>query len=127
MQTSTRVTIRPFTTADYEDFTRLHNGTFGPEFTKEPHELRFEDEHMPSHCKWARWVAEIDGKIVGAGGYSQPPYVYNPSRYLLEITVDPERYLQGIGRALFDHVMAEVSRFAPELIGEWSREDMACR
>jgi mycothiol synthase len=127
MQTQTRVKIRPFASADYDDFTRLHNGTFGPEFTKEPNELRFDDEHMPSHCKWARWIAEIDGNVVGACGYSQPPYIYHPRRYMLEITVDPDWYIQGVGRALYDHVMAEVMKLGPERVSEWTREDMPCR
>src|SRR5438552_14148825 len=99
MQTQTRVTVRPFTVADYEAIARLHNGTFGPEFNKKSGELRFEDEHQPAHCNWARWIAERDGKVVGFCGYTQPGHMYHPRRYSLTIVVDPSVYLNGVGRA----------------------------
>ncbi len=127
MQTATIVTIRPFTSADYDAMTRLHNANFGPEFTKEPDEFLFWDERAPAHCKWARWMAECDGQIVGFCGYSQPPHTYNPRRFSLTICVDPEHYLSGIGRRLYDFLIGEVAKFDPERVDEWSREDMVCR
>src|SRR5207237_4322953 len=127
MQTQTRVTIRPFTVADYDALTRVHNGTFGPEFTKEADEIRFDDEHEPAFCKCARWVAEVDDNVVGVGGYAQHAYIYNPRRFSLEIAVDPAFQLRGIGSALYERVLRELSLFEPERIDEWTREDMPCR
>src|SRR5262249_17265422 len=106
---------------------RLHNGTFGPEFTKEPEEMRFEDEHEPDFCKRGRWVAELDGKVVGIGGYSQHPYIYNPRRFSLTILVEPALLLHGIGGRLYDRGVSELAQFEPERVDEWSREDMPCR
>lgn len=127
MQTQTGVTVRPFNEADYHDITRIHNATFGPEFTKGADEIRLNDEREPEYCKRARWVAERDGKVVGTGAYSQHAQIYNPRRFSLEIAVDPAHYLKGIGGRLYEYVLHELEKFDPERMDEWTRADMACR
>jgi mycothiol synthase len=127
MQTQVAVTIRPFNPTDYEAITAIHNANFGPEFAKEPDELRFWDEHREDYCKIERWVAECDGKVVAFGEYSQSGHQYDPRRFTLNISVDPAYYLRGIGRRLYDLVTSEVSRHQPKHLDEWTREDMLCR
>jgi mycothiol synthase len=92
---------------------------------KEPHEFRFRDEHFPEHCRWARWVAESGGEIVGFAGYNQSPWTYDPAKYSLWFAVDPERYGRGIGSRLYELVLEQLEPLEPRAIDAWSREDMA--
>ena len=121
--TLTRVDIRPFTGDDYAAITRLHNLNY-PDFLKEPHEFRFRDERFPEHFRWARWVAESDGQVVGFAGYHQNQWAYDPRKFALWFGVDPAWYGRGITSRLYDLVLTAVQRFEPLAIDAWSREDM---
>jgi mycothiol synthase len=120
--TLTRVDIRPFTGQDYAAITRLHNVNY-PDFLKEPHELRFRDEHFPAHFHWARWVAESRGQTVGFGGYHQTQWAYHPHKFSLWFGVDPEWYGRGIASRLYDRVLKALGPLEPVSIDAWSRED----
>jgi mycothiol synthase len=128
MQTQqlTTLTIRPFEATDYTAIAKLFNANFA-EFAMSADEFQFEDDKRPSHCRWARWVAESEGRVVGFTHYDQHASVYHPRRFQLTIVVDPALYGRGIGRRLYDVVLTEVQRFDPLSVDEWSREDMACR
>lgn len=128
MQTQLRstITIRAFTNDDYAAITRLYNVNF-PEFTMAHDQLQFDDEHQPPKCRWARWVAQYDGQVVGFGGYTQSEHIYHPRKFQLGIMVDPDYLCRGIGGQLYEHVIGEVQRLDPLSVDEWSREDLACR
>jgi GNAT superfamily N-acetyltransferase len=128
MQTHVRstLTVRPFTADDYADITRLHNQTFA-EFSFPDDEFQVEDALRPRHCRWARWVAECDGRIVGFVQYDQNPHIYHPRKFHLSLVVDPEYFGRGIGRRLYDLVLGEVLQFDPLTVDEWARANMACR
>jgi len=121
--TLTRVDIRPFTADDYAAITRLHNLSY-VDFLKEPHEFRFRDEHFPEHCRWARWVAEAGGQIVGFGGYHQTQWAYHPRKFSLWFAVEPQWYGRGIASRLYDLVLKALEPFEPLAIDAWSREDV---
>jgi mycothiol synthase len=125
-QELTRLSIRPFAAGDYAAITHLHNVTFS-EFTMGVDEWVFEDERRPAHCRGARWVAECDGRVVGFTQYDQRAGHYHPRKFHLEVVVDPAFLGRGIGRRLYDLVLAEVRQFEPLSVDEWSREDMAVR
>jgi mycothiol synthase len=127
LSTLTNVSIRPFETTDYAAITAVHNANFSPEFTYEEHEFKFDDEHRPEHCRHARWVAEVDGRIVGFGQYDQNAYLYDPRKFQFGITVVPDFHGRGIGGQLYDLIIGEVQRFDPISADEWSREDMDWR
>ncbi|MDQ6669833.1 MAG: GNAT family N-acetyltransferase [Chloroflexota bacterium] len=128
MQTQqlTTVSIRPFTADDYSAIARLHSVNF-PEYGMDADEWRFDDEHRPAHCRWARWVAEWEGRVIGFAEYDQHPTHYHPRRFMLNLVVDPEFLSRGVGRCLYDRVMADVRALDAENIDAWSREDMPDR
>src|SRR5438552_5470965 len=124
-RTATRVDIRSFTTDDYAAVTRLFNLNY-PDFQKEPDEVRFEDESAPAHCRWRRWVADCDGYLVGFAGYRQNPGTYHPRKFSLWMGVDPDWYLRGTGRRLYQVVLEAVERLDPLTLDAWCRDDMPC-
>jgi mycothiol synthase len=117
--------IRPFEVDDYQAISHLHNITY-TDFTKDAAELRLSDERNPEHCRWARWVAESNGRVVGFGDYGQNMYGYDPRKFSLFMAVDPGCYGQGIGRSLYDTVVGGIKLFDPLSLDAWSRADMSC-
>lgn len=72
-------------------------------------------------------MAECDGRVVGFARYDQQASHYHPRKFHLEVVVDPALFQRGIGRRLYDLVLAEVAGLKPTTVDAWSREDMACR
>jgi mycothiol synthase len=123
---SATTTVRVFTADDYAAMTRLHNANF-PEFIMRDDDFQFEDEHRSDRCRWARWVAECEERVVGFGHYAQNDHVYHPRKFELGIVVDPAYHGRGIGGRLYDLVMRGLQPHNPLRVDEWSREDMLCR
>jgi len=128
MQTQqlTRVSIRPFTADDYPVIAHLQSVNF-PEFGMDADEWRFEDAGRPAHCQSARWVAECDGRVVAFAYYDQSAHFYHPRKFEIDVVVDPAFFLRGIGRRLYELVLAEVRGLDPLSASAWSRADMAYR
>jgi mycothiol synthase len=120
------LSIRPFTAADYGVVAHLHSVNF-PEFSMAADEWRFEDERRPAHCRSARWVADWDGHVVGFAEYDQHAGYYHPRKFQVHVVVDPAFLRRGIGRRLYDLVLAELRGLEPLSIDVWSREDMTYR
>ncbi len=56
--------IRPFTDADYAALTEINNVTWEDEQIA-AEAYAEEDEYRDPKCKFDRWVAEVDGRVVG--------------------------------------------------------------
>ncbi|MBV9169109.1 MAG: GNAT family N-acetyltransferase [Chloroflexi bacterium] len=120
------VQIRPFETRDYDAVAALNNVNF-PEFTSSADEIRYDDEHRPAHCRWARWIAECDERVVGGAQYEQYAGAYNPRKFSIQITVDPTLHNRGIGGRLYAALIDALREFDPISMNAMSREDMFCR
>ncbi len=116
-------TIRPFTPADYPAVVDIHN-TAWPDERIDVDEMRFDDEHRDAKCRHGRWVAEVDGEIVGWAQHDQLAGRYHPDKYWLEFCVHPARQRRGIGSALYDTVLAALQPLNPWLVRVALREDM---
>ncbi len=123
---TTSVAIRPFAEGDYSAIARLHGLNF-PEFGMDADEWHFEDARRPAHCRAARWVAEDEGRVIGFAQYDQSAHSYHPRKFELDVVVDPDLWLRGIGRRLYELVLSELRELNPMCIAAWSREDMRCR
>ncbi|MCA1645901.1 MAG: GNAT family N-acetyltransferase [Chloroflexi bacterium] len=126
IQLLSTLTIRSFEADDYAAITRLHSANFR-EFSMSPDQFRFEDSTRKPPCRLARWVAECEGRIVGFVHYEQNPHMYHPRKFQLAVVVDPAYHGRGIGRRLYDLVLAELQRFEPLTVDEWTRADMTWR
>ncbi|BDP40156.1 GCN5 family acetyltransferase [Deinococcus aetherius] len=117
-------TVRPVRDGEWDAAGRVytlalpHDPFSGADFRKRDAEQR----------GWGYTTATLvaldpDGEVVGVASYSQNPGAYHPRRYTLEVAVHPERQGQGIGRALWDALHADLTRHGAEAARVLARED----
>ncbi|RIL09261.1 GNAT family N-acetyltransferase [bacterium] len=119
-----RPLIRPATPDDYPVLVAIGNRAF-PEYPDTVDEWRHWDDHRNPKLRFQRFVAELDGQIVGFGEHSQDEGMYHPRKFSVEITVDPDQRRRGVGGALYDHIARALADADP--IAYWTniREDHA--
>jgi GNAT superfamily N-acetyltransferase len=116
--------MRSFTSDDYPMVNDINNAAY-PEYPGTADEMRFRDEHRDPKCKFQRWVAECDGRVVGSAEYGQMPDMYHPRKFFVSVTVHPDHQRRGIGSALYDEVVESLREFDPLVLRAWGvREDM---
>ncbi len=115
--------IRPFTSNDFEAYVVLRNAVF-PEYPFTVADMQHMEANHDPKCRRARFLAEQDGRVVGAGYYGNMPWMFHPQKFHVQVTVHPEHERRGIGRALADHLMAELATLNPLLLRNEVREDM---
>lgn len=116
------VSIRPFTPADYPALITIRRVVL-PESTATIEDLQHKDAHRDPKCKFARWVADDQGQVIGFGSYDQNSGMYHPRKFDVFAGVHPEYQGQGIGSAVYDHIMGQLEPFEPLSISSHARED----
>lgn len=116
------VHIRPFTATDYETLAQLYTAN-NPDNPTSAEEMRFNDEHTDPKCYLRRWVAERDGMAVGVAVVAQSAGMYHPRKFFVNGSVHPEYQRQGIGSALYGHLLEELAAFDPIMLRASARED----
>lgn len=114
--------IRPFTTADYDAFAQLCNAV-DPEHPRTALEARYDDEHRDPKCRYERFVAERGRRLVASAAYGQWPSMYHPQKFGVGVQVHPGDRRQGIGGALYAHLMRALEPYDPILLRAGTRED----
>ncbi|CAN5595202.1 GNAT family N-acetyltransferase [soil metagenome] len=121
-QTPEQLLIRPFTAADYHAFVALSNAV-ETEHPTTVAEARYRDESRDPKCRHARFVAELEGRMVGSAGYGQWASMYHPRKFGVGVQVHPEHRRQGVGAALYDRVSEALEPMDPVLLRAGARED----
>lgn len=104
--------IRPFAEADIEAAVPIWN-LLNPDWpTSVPEVLDDYRKHDPKYLSQS-YVAEIDGRLIGVGEYDQSVASYHPQRFLVTFYVNPEFHGQGIGKALYEKVLASLQPHKP--------------
>ena len=119
--------IRPFTPDDYSDLSAVWNAAH-PEMPFTADEWRTKDEqHDPARAS-AQFVAECAGDAVGYGAYYQYA-ASEPRKFWLLLAVPPEHRGEGIGKALYDHLMSTLAAFDPILLQAkvWEHRPLSAR
>jgi ribosomal protein S18 acetylase RimI-like enzyme/RimJ/RimL family protein N-acetyltransferase len=118
---SFNLVIRPFEDRDYPAIAEVLKAAWPDEAHSEA-ALREEDDHAPN-IKWGRFVAEVEGQVVGEGEYTQFEGMYHPQKFAAWVTVKPMFRSQGIGKALYRQVLAALQPHDPISILSSTRED----
>jgi mycothiol synthase len=110
-----KMNIRNFTTDDYPAIVDIHNrlNIVWPERPRTPEGWAEAERNRNPKCKYQRWVAVKDGKVVGFGSYGQSIYEYHPQRFSINIEVSPNHQRQGVGSALYERILAGLQPFDP--------------
>ena len=107
--------IRPFerTDADYEAAVAIHRRVWPREATT-VEEWRYHDEKRNPDFMDERFVVEIDGRIVATAGYGQSEWAFDPDKYFIFASVDPDYRRRGIGTAFYYKACHDLSPHSPK-------------
>jgi predicted N-acetyltransferase YhbS len=105
-------TIRAFTPADYPELARVRNAVW-PDNPVLPETLEAGDRRLKPGLVLRRLVAEQNGEMLGNALFSQMEWLYHPQKFWVGLTVHPEHQRQGIGAALYEHMMIELHSHNP--------------
>lgn len=110
--------IRTFNSSDYPAFVDIHFSLdiSWPERPRDPQAWAAADKNRNPKCKYQRWIASVDDRPVGFAAYSQGMDDYHPQRFYVNVEVRPEYQRQGIGAALYEHVMDGLQQFDPRVL-----------
>lgn len=110
--------IRTFTADDYPAIVGIDAGLniIWPQRPRTPEAWAEADRNRNPRYKFQRWVAVMDGDVVGFGSYGQGGLDYHPQRFYVNVEVSPNYQRQGIGAALYDQVMAGLYPFDPRVL-----------
>lgn len=118
------IIIRPFTRSDtdYEDLAAIRTACY-PDYPFTPDEYRRWDRQREARLRFARFVAELDGTSVGGALYENVSWMYHPQKFFVGVYVHPEQQRRGVGRALYQHLLAELQPHEPLALRNTLRED----
>ncbi|MBP2020039.1 GNAT superfamily N-acetyltransferase [Symbiobacterium terraclitae] len=74
---------------------------------------------------FARWVAEVDGRVVGSACWYQWPSRLHPQKFWMEGSVHPDFQRRGIGETLLTQVLDAVRQKGAISVRTYTREDYA--
>lgn len=105
-------TVRPYETSDYKAISCLWNIVHtGDKLAAS--EIAHRDGSFEPPYKFGRFIAEVDGKLVGAATFEHRVGMYHPQKFYLDVHVYPDVEGRGIGRALYEQVLRAVEPFDP--------------
>ncbi|MEF8873920.1 MAG: GNAT family N-acetyltransferase [Candidatus Thermoplasmatota archaeon] len=116
------LTIRKFDDSDAEDISRVHNLLY-PDMKQSVESFRLGDENRADKCKHQRYVAELDGEVVGHGLYTQTEWNYQEGKFRIDIEIHPDYQGEGYGSKLYRHLMDELEEYDPVKLVCYAKED----
>jgi mycothiol synthase len=116
--------IRPFdwSDTDYKSLIDINNVLF-PDELGLPELLKHEDNARDQNYMLERVVAEVDGKPVATASFGESMWTPMPNKFWLYIQVHPDFQRQGIGTAVYDHIIDFLAEKQPKILDSWTRED----
>ncbi|MEZ4865854.1 MAG: GNAT family N-acetyltransferase [Caldilineaceae bacterium] len=118
--------MRPFTATNHDYVARvaLHNAIW-PDWPDTVARCQGRDSLRNQAYFFQRVVVEVEHQIVAAGTVSEPTWSHRPGKYALGVDVHPAHERQGIGSALYDHLLQMVTQRlpAPTVLVSRTRED----
>jgi GNAT superfamily N-acetyltransferase len=114
--------IREFTAADYRSVVDIQNAIF-PDTPAVVADYVDGDERRDPKCRYRRWVAVKDGRVVGVAQYDQKIWAYHPQKFAIMVRVRPEAQGRGIGSALYGTLRAALEPHDPIKLTARGRED----
>ena len=118
------MTIRRFKKTDDEYRAVLGiSNTLWPDEAQGLAEFKYEDASRDPKYTHARFVGEVDGKIVASGVYSHCSWSHVPGKYLVSIDVHPDHQNRGHGKQFYDFLMGELAKGDANALVTWTRDD----
>ena len=115
--------IRPIRPEDYETIARIWNKVYPSDSYTAEEFARLDDMYEPPQL-FARFVAELEGEVVGATNYAQFAGMYHPQKFMTNVSVHPNFEQRGIGTALYTFLLEQLAPFDPISLRAVVREDV---
>ncbi|CAN5650152.1 GNAT family N-acetyltransferase [soil metagenome] len=124
--------LRSFSEDDYPALAELLTLVY-PDNPVSAEDLSYEDESRGKVCRFARWLAVLDGdgggdgggRVIGEAAYGQDADMYHPRKFWLKINVHPDFEGGEIEGLLFDKLMTALAPYQPLSLLTNIREDYA--
>lgn len=114
--------IREWTPDDYAALVAIENAVY-PDYPATVAEWQHNDDRRPPGHYLQRWVAERDGVPVGYAAANHSEWHYHPQKFNVGASVPPEFQGQGVGRALYAHLLEALQPQNPIELRAACRED----
>ena len=114
--------IRPYGQGDYPQIaTILANAK--PYAAVSAEILQYRDQTRPDFCQFQRFVAALDGRLVGFSLYTQYADMFEPNAFWVDVCVSPLYQNQGIGSVLYATLLQDLPSKRPATLRIQIRED----
>lgn len=116
--------LRPFEPNDseYQAAVAVENAVW-PEFPDTVEHWKHNDHTRPPQYLYQRYVAVVEGQVVGVGSCSEPWWSIKPGKFHVQLSVLPDFRGRGIGAAFYELVLQELADRKPTLLTTETREN----
>lgn len=115
--------IREFTTNDYVAIADIANAIY-PDYRSSAAEIRYDDEHFDrTKYLFTRYVAAMNNRVVGYAEYHHMPNMFHPQKFWIWGGVHPDFQRRGIGTALYEHILSDLTALRAVRALTSARED----
>ncbi|MFW6063672.1 MAG: GNAT family N-acetyltransferase [Chloroflexota bacterium] len=122
--TDLALNIRPFayTDADYEALVAVCNA-IEPERPSSVPAYRHWDDNRESQYHFRRYLAELDGQVVGFAATGHAAWSHQPHKYFVNVQVLPDHQGKGIGARMYERLLAHLEPRDPRKLVSFTREN----
>lgn len=107
---------------DYSGILEIENALW-PDCPTTLSELKHSDKYRDPKYFFQRLVLERKKTIVAYCEYGERYWSHVPGLFFLHISVHPDFQRQGYGTTLHNKILNHLSKFHPEKLYSWTRED----
>lgn len=108
--------IRPFEDRDYPGVLAVWNAVY-EDYPWSVESARHEDSRYDgTRLHLRRFVAETGGALVGVAEFHHVSHMYHPHKFWIGLDVHPAHQGRGIGSALYDRLMRELTSYRPQVL-----------
>lgn len=110
--------IRDFSIEEYPSLVSIHESLniVWPESPRDIQTWINADKNRSPKCKYRRYVAEEDGKVIAIASFGNRLDDYDPHKFYINIEVLEPYRNRGIGGNLYNHLMAELAPLEPQIL-----------
>ncbi|MEF8873752.1 MAG: GNAT family N-acetyltransferase [Candidatus Thermoplasmatota archaeon] len=114
--------IRNFKDPDYSELVRLEEAVY-PDKKHSEESFRFRDENRADKCEHQRFIAGLDGQVIGHGFYTQWEGSYQPGKFFIYALIHPDYQAEGYGKRFHHFLLEELEEHDPKKLEAHARED----